>query len=338
MTCSFISDGILFLPVTNQNTNIGYRIANFLMMMQGSNALQPLDRYSSHILEHTEDGQTLRGAFGPRIRNWIGCHQLQDCINTNADIDEEDKMTKPQGVDQTLAVFDDLKHGCDSTAFVIRDPGIDFDESMDIPDCLGIVFNMDKAQNLLKVNAMYEVAGNPNYLNEVWAISYLTQMYAAHLNVDHCRLNIIYPAGDSDFNGYDGLVTAKKNFCSGVDSEQFFADLEVANSLFLHIHCQFNEKSFNTPDVSVYQLSSRLLGKVFSVMKCDGLKDMIIALVIWNFLKYGDQTDHSMNEYVESVFQTMSDSMITKELAQYIFEVDTPYNLREAAKEHYEGA
>jgi len=359
-----IKDTHICLPVTNDNTNVAYRIATFLHILSGSNDLDFLSRYSEHIVEFSDNQEQLRGAYGPRMRNWIGAHQLQEMINLNADISiepvenieenvvdiDEDGMNvlalpgsqyvKPAGIDQTMAVFDDLKHGMDETCIIVRDPGTDFEESDDIPDLISIVFvndlggafDTDSKRGTLNVTAQYGVGNNDNFVNEVWAISLLVQMYVKHLNYSGSRFVILCNGWNEDnHSDLENNISDYKGIGICAEAVQsFWEDLDKLQTFAHKIPSYLNESTFENPDVSndwcVEKLKEFFIDKIESPF----MKDMAFGLAIWAFWTYGTAKPTYAGPYEDKVFDLLSwmhPTSIRLETAEFLSHENLPYKL-----------
>lgn len=343
---------------TSETTNVAYRIATFLHIMKGSNELSFLSRYSSHIVQNSDNMEQLRGAYGPRMRNWIGAHQLQEMINMNADLNPDDAdaeevdvaedgtsvmeapgYTKPVGIDQTLAVFDDLQCGMNETTIVIRDPGVDFEESEDIPDLISITFINDV--NTLRVIAQYGTGNNPNWHNEIWALHLLAQMYSGLLEYDKYVFCVNCYAweesGPYAIAKHVDCEPPMTYICDGVKGT-FWADLEILQLFAQHIQCYLNEKTFDNPDVSNEWCNERLHTVFIDKMQNEFFKDMAYALAIWAFWTYGDANPTYAGDYetqIAEMFGQMHPTSIRLEVAEFLSHCSLPFELTEAVKELY---
>jgi len=281
----------------------------------------------------SDDGKSLRGAHGPRMRNWIGAHQLQDMINANADVDDVEDFVKPQGIDQTLAVHDDLKHGMKETSIIIRDPGVDFEESEDIPNLISVTFiNTSK---MLEVIAQYGTAYEANFYNEVWALSYLSGMYATQLDFTDFKFSVRWYVTGEDQKAFSiigdnskvNTLSRSTNSFKVDDNVQFWKDLELLQDFATHIQFQLNQSTFDNPDVSKEWCVNALLTKMFLIdMKNETLLDMAYALIVWAFCTYGKGTSIE-EELIEEYFKAMHNTFIRLEVAEFLHEMDLPSSI-----------
>jgi thymidylate synthase len=98
------------LVTPRRRNNIFATIAETMWVLAGRNDLTFLAHYLPRAQDFSDDGQTWRGAYGPRLRNWHGIDQLRENL--------------------TL-----LRHELNSRRAVmsIFDPALDFGASKDIP-------------------------------------------------------------------------------------------------------------------------------------------------------------------------------------------------------------
>lgn len=318
------------IAVENENTNYAFRIAYLMHVLGGCNDLERLSRYSEHIDGFTDDGKSLRGAYGPRMRNWIGAHQLQDMINTNADITDPEEYIKPAGVDQCMAVFDDLKSDFSETTIVIRDPGIDFEVTEDIPDLISITF-IPKNKSL-NVYATYGTAWNKNFLNEVSMLMHLCRMYDKLLNkYEECVLHInSYSDNEDGVCEFTFVPQFEVSICD--TPKTFWRDLETLQKFSNHIRFYLNEKTFDNPDVAELTCADALNGALIEEIESPYFKNMAYALMIWAFVKYGSSCPYR-DEEVTEFFTGMGKSDIKYEVALALNAESQHYLLTDEIKE-----
>jgi thymidylate synthase len=98
------------LVTPSRHNNIFATIAETMWVLAGRNDLAFLSRYLPRAQDFSDDGQTWRAAYGPRLRNWHGVDQLRENL--------------------TL-----LRHELSTRRAVmsIFDPAVDFIDSKDIP-------------------------------------------------------------------------------------------------------------------------------------------------------------------------------------------------------------
>jgi len=70
------------LFVGGRNDNIFAKIAETLWMLSGRDDIEWLSRYVPRAVDYSDDGKTWRGAYGPRLRKWMGdADQLKFVVN-----------------------------------------------------------------------------------------------------------------------------------------------------------------------------------------------------------------------------------------------------------------
>jgi len=101
-------DNIVTLP--SRKLNPIFMAAEFIWMMAGFDNLAMISHYNKNMSKYSDDGVTLRGAYGPRLRSWYGRDQLS-------------------------LVLDKLQQDRYSRQAVVQifDPVLDYVESKDIP-------------------------------------------------------------------------------------------------------------------------------------------------------------------------------------------------------------
>ena len=63
-----------------RNLNPFFALAEFAWLINGSNALKPLQFFIKAYGQFSDDGETLNGAYGFRLRHYFGCDQIEACI------------------------------------------------------------------------------------------------------------------------------------------------------------------------------------------------------------------------------------------------------------------
>lgn len=93
-----------------RNNNIFATVAETAWVLAGRNDLAYLHQYLPRAGDFSDDGQTWRAAYGPRLRNWHGVDQLKEVLR----LFQNDAYTRRA----VMAIFD---------------PSVDYQESKDIP-------------------------------------------------------------------------------------------------------------------------------------------------------------------------------------------------------------
>lgn len=99
---------VMVLP--ERRNNVFAALAETMWVIGGRGDLAYLTRYLPRAGDFSDDGETWRGAYGPRLRDWAGVDQLRECARLLRD----DPQTR-------------------RAAMMIFDPARDFVQSKDIP-------------------------------------------------------------------------------------------------------------------------------------------------------------------------------------------------------------
>lgn len=70
---------VVFWP--QRDCNPAFHLYESLWMLDGRNDVEPLARYAKQMLEYSDNGVTLHGAYGNRWRHWFGVDQVSRIIN-----------------------------------------------------------------------------------------------------------------------------------------------------------------------------------------------------------------------------------------------------------------
>lgn len=79
----------------NRNSNIFFHLAESLWVLSGRNDLEFIEIFNSRFSEFSDDGKTLHGAYGKRMRNWNG-------VNGSEKVDQLFKITSLLNSDPDL--------------------------------------------------------------------------------------------------------------------------------------------------------------------------------------------------------------------------------------------
>ena len=58
-----------------------FMAAEFIWMMNGHDELESITPYNKRMANFSDDGVVLHGAYGPRLRNWVGFDQVTNVVN-----------------------------------------------------------------------------------------------------------------------------------------------------------------------------------------------------------------------------------------------------------------
>jgi hypothetical protein len=185
-----LSNTGLYFLLDGYNTSCPYRIAHYLHIIDGNNEVAPLQYFSDHVIAE-ENEKHLPSCIGPRIRNWIGPHELSDSIEADRDrMEREDAYQsfmakaygvvehgKPKGVDQLYETYFDIVNDNPESTIIVRDPEIDLaNASMLVPDLISISFV--KFSDHIIINANFGgVDGDTDYINDLWFLMHLRSLY-----------------------------------------------------------------------------------------------------------------------------------------------------------------
>jgi hypothetical protein len=281
-------------------TNIGFRIAYLLWILKGANTIEQLNYYSDHLSVKSDDDITLRGAYGPRLRNWIGADQLQEAINKNKDVDDVEDFCKPKGVDQLESIYNDFKNGMNVSSAMIFNPGIDFDNSKDIPDLLNIVFF--KKDGFLHLNVMYaELEIDFNFVNDYFFITVLHHIIANLVGLKPGVIN--FNITKSKISNIElttlPLLEGEHVRLQDTNSESLWKNLFLLYGLEKHIRCNINKDSIEQPDVELISCCNKLKEKFIDNITCPFWKELGYILMIWALKKYDKKFIYT--QYIEDL-------------------------------------
>lgn len=94
----------------NRKANVFAQIAETMWVLSGRNDIEWLSAYLPRAKNYSDDGETWRGGYGPRIRNWHGIDQLERVV----EILRDDPMSR-------------------RAVISIYDPSIDIEGGKDVP-------------------------------------------------------------------------------------------------------------------------------------------------------------------------------------------------------------
>lgn len=307
--------GIYDCFVDSKYTNLGFRLAYFLWILKGSNTLQSVGYYSKHVNDLTDDFITLRGAYGPRMRFWIGADQLQEAINTNSRIDDPEDFIKPKGVDQLQMCFEDLKNGMGISSCVILDPSLDFEDSKNIPDLISITFRVNSG--CLDMIANYgSIYLDKEFMNDYFFLSLLHKCFSSLLNMKggFIYFSITNPKFDNEhveLHEYDyksnDLVPSDSNI------DNFWNNIFKLYDFEKHLRCAVFKESTHSEQIDLVGHCDMLLDKFIVPIKDLFWKDYGKALLVCSLLKYGDD---NYQDYIEEVVDSMEENGFKKEIKE----------------------
>ena len=115
------------MMIKGRNDNIFAKIAETLWVLAGRNDMDFLSYYLPRAPQWSDDGETWRAGYGPRLRRWEAIHQI--------DKERFGASFANKTVDQLKEVVNHLKEnkGTRQAIISIWDPAQDWVESKDIP-------------------------------------------------------------------------------------------------------------------------------------------------------------------------------------------------------------
>lgn len=114
-----------------RDANPYFHIFEALWMLVGTNDVKWLERFNPRMLEFSDDGQTLNGAYGKRWRSWFGYDQI-DAVITNL---KNDKGTRRA----VVAIWDGYKDLTNT-------------KSKDLPCNISVIFQLRHGKLQMTVN------------------------------------------------------------------------------------------------------------------------------------------------------------------------------------------
>ena len=142
-----------------------FMVAEFIWMMSGKCNLDQIEFYNKKMRDFSDDGISLHGAYGPRLRHWSLQHGDVDQLETCLQRLKDDIYTRQAVV-------------------VIIDPAIDFTvKTKDIPcnNYLQFLYRDNRLHLMCYVRSNDLLLGFPY---DIWHWTMLQEMYASILNVE----------------------------------------------------------------------------------------------------------------------------------------------------------
>jgi len=285
-TVNSVSTTNQWFLIENEYTNFGFRISYFIWMLSGSNNLEQLNFYSKHLNHRSDDGKVLRGAYGPRMRSWVGADQLQESNKRNCGVTDVTMFQKPVGVDQLHKIYDDFKsNGLKNSCIGIYDPAIDFEESNDIPDLYSVACSVVK--NSFNMNLIYGlIEYGSNFINDLWVFLKLAEMYRQWLELPSAYVKITQ---NGEEVACDETIHVKhSDFVVGTNPDDFLISLEALRRFEIHLRSNFKQSSFNNPSISLTMIIDMMKKNILEDIKLDIFKDFARSLLISGMCKSED--------------------------------------------------
>jgi hypothetical protein len=293
-------------------TSAAFRIAYFIWLLRGGNDLATLECYSKHMIPASDDLTHLRGAYGPRLLNWIGVDQFQEAMNKNRDIDQIEDFTKPQGRNQIHAVYNDMRGGVlDVSTMVVRDPAIDFDDTNDVPDLIAATFTV--TLDSVNCTLFYEkICIGSNYINELWFFKHLTELYRSWLLKRDSSITVISPVANNEIEITIQGSVHNHNLVHEAGGETFrqpfhpnpnifWKDFQLLSDFERHLRQRIREEVFYNPDVVVKQLYEDLERCLIANMQHVYLRDMAYVLLVFMLNKFDKENRSEIVKYASKI-------------------------------------
>jgi len=295
------------MGIHNAATTFFFRLGYAIWILKGANLLKPLSYYGKMMDNLTDDMETLRGAYGPRMRRWVGPDALQEAINENQNIDKEEEFVKPIGIDQVEAVYKDIKSGMTESVIQIFDPSLDFEETNYVPDLhrLSLVINDKKLDMVMDYLAIEE---GGHMVNDLFFVELLKAIYCGFLGIATGKTYIHIARTIKGFEEQRAvLVGAIEDAGTFTSPEDFWAEFDMFLDFEKHMRMQVNEKTFPNSEISVPAQINSLKKRYLDTFKNRLLTDMGLCLLVCAILKYGDNVsnyDECIKELYDSIQMT----------------------------------
>lgn len=311
-----------YCPIISDFTNIGFRIAYFLWIMRGANLVEQLDYYSDHLHADTDDEITLRGAYGPRLRYWVGADQIVEANKINMDIEDPEDFVKPKGVDQLYSALQDLKSYMTVSPICIFNPAIDFEGSNDIPNLISIIFRYEHGY-LLNLHAVFsESIINGHFINDYFVLCLLQNCMAGWLGGQCGNLTVyiespilmdIEPIQISKMKMFDNPTYLPKD-----NVDNFWEDMMILWEMERHMRMRITPQTVINEQVSPHFINERLIDRSLVKIKSDFWRNCGYVLLVYSMIKHQGFEDESLVEFICHVLDLMDASPLLYELCHWI--------------------
>ncbi len=317
-----ISDASLYSGINNYQTTFPFRLAYAIWVLSGSNLLKPLSYYGKQMDDMTDDGVTLRGAYGPRLRFWVGPDALQEAININQDISNPEDFVKPVGLDQLEAVFKDFQSGMSVGTIGIFDPALDFEETLYVPDLNCVTFLSGRKIDMIMNYSTIDVTGHLQ--NDIWLFEFVKWVLATFLDKPCGETNVVIGSATFDIDTFElqdaseeEKIKVPLNIPQAIkDKHVFWDEFETLQVFERHMRLQINDKTFINDDVNIVELSEILVRKLLSKIETQVLKDMGYSLLVCSLMKYADKIE-IYNDFIGEIINKISTASFIVEIYKY---------------------
>lgn len=318
-------DHSLKIGVHNAATTFFFRLGYVVWVLKGANLLKPLSYYGKMLDNLTDDTETLRGAYGPRMRRWVGPDALQEAINKNQNIDNEEDYVKPLGIDQLEAAFKDLESGMQETVIQIFDPALDFAETNYIPDLhrLSFVVKSKPDEKCLRTIMDY-LAVDPygHMANDLFLVEIIKKIYCGFLKIKESG-TIINIA--RTIHGFEGDLCPHVGTVIPTDMvfttpERFWSEFDMFLDFEKHMRMQVNDKTFKNSEVSVAELVNLLKAKYLDTFQNTLLVELGNCMLLCAILKYSENPQ-LYSEYTATLYNAVNHPELKSECEEFAINI-----------------
>lgn len=319
-TC--LCDHSLKVGIHNAASTFFFRLGYVVWVLKGANLLKPLSYYGKSMDNLSDDTETLRGAYGPRMRRWVGPDALQEAINKNQSIENEEDLVKPIGIDQLEAAFKDLESGMQETVIQIFDPALDFAETNYVPDLhrLSLVVKIDSQKRLLDVIMDYLVIDPAGHMvNDLFLVEIIKKIYCGFLGI---KEGATYINIARTIHGFEGERTGMFDECKMAFTApgQFWAEYDLFLDFEKHMRMQVNDRTFKNSEVAVAELIGLLKSKYLDTFKNELLVDLGHCLLLCAILRYSDNPQ-LYSEYIAGLHNAIKHPALKSECEDYAINI-----------------
>lgn len=339
------------MGLCNAFTDFNFRLGYMMWVLRGANLLKPLDYYGKIMGGFTDDGESLRGAYGPRLRYWVGVDALQEATNINQNLESEKEFVKPSGIDQLEAVFRDLEAGRQYATMVVFDPAIDYEETNYVPDLISITFSVvteSDGRHLDMLLGYNELMVDSYAINDMFLFEMVKVILAGFLKLvpgktiitSICRSKFSKDVVNDEVEGRytdpimaDSAVMDMAHDLNDFKSEKFWEEFRTLVEFENHLRLMVNNETFINREVNVTELAQLLEDKLMGKITCNLLRDIGHSIMICAILRYADNFK-LYDDYLEVLAKGIKYDWMRFELATYYDMMDKGIDskLRDALK------
>jgi hypothetical protein len=268
--------------------DFGSLFARTIFYFEGKNELADITPFDEGAEKESDDFVTIRGAYGPRIRHWVGADHIVEMQQKNKNLEEiggvttmeeMSKFKKPTGIDQIGEAYKLLKNGQPAT-IQIYDPSVDtqkikfwnpeakefqYKPSNSIPSIKAIYFWINRG--LLFCAPVFQ-ENTRTIRSDIFFIKFLTSMFLSWLDNGVVRSSFVVEKIFSDMKD-----SFENNYLWQLN--RFFAQIDIQNekitprdtwmmlnSIFdfkKHLIASTSKNYLSNPDISIEKLVSECI-------------------------------------------------------------------------------